>query len=1187
MKKKIYNICGVALALVLVFSLFGAFVPARQVEAQGTTPNTWQAINLPSAGIFKIAAADVGDFAVASDGKTIYAVDTQGNNILVSPNNGGRWSVLLNAAGMAALGMTAPARLIAVSPDDPNAIAIVDSSNGAGAVADGTVWISNNGGTTWAALNPVSGANAAAGTSMVTDIAVGPARAGTILGREYVVTTADITGGAVLGGDVLYQGLTTAWTSCVTATGIINYDFTSVAISPGFLGDRAIVAVGSDIVAGDTFVLIFRTSDVAPLATLLTPPGAVALNTATTNSPGDFDPTGVGGRIIASDVALPSDFDPTIPSGMRTFVGYTSGAPAADFNDVYRIDFQTVRKLQTGAANGIFSIAYNGTISGGTLIAGEATVTAVFYTLVHYTTDPQLSQPSWTTSAKSPTGVTNCVVGIDPADPTLVYAGTTGAESAFSVSTNGAVSFNQRSLINTERTVIQDIMLTPDGSTIFMATVDAGAGAGTGAGSASDRESLWKSPVPTSGSSWERIRLSPADWGDAIGDSIIRLSPEWDDVPALYWCDRFTVLPDVGTGIQRSADGGDVFSTRTAPAAIADATVETADILYMTNGGNVFQSTNGAWFFGLPVATGIPGAIYDIAMLPTYPEKPIAGNLIIGGTVAGGVMISSNSGASWRPLTTFIAGGRNMQVIGDVDYANNNTVYAADAAPGSGIWRYVIGTSTVWENIGSPAGLATAMPATATMTGLAMQGKALYSSWTAAVAAAPGVVADAFTITGAAAIDAGNVTVLAGSLLATSTSAGVTLGGVAAPFSFPILPGAGAVAFTFPAAGGVITFTATTANSTGTWAITGGAPVAAITANLDGDEAIAPAGGNWVLTDTAVAAGVGAAASGAERSLVPTLPVIANWIFESMDVGAVAANFNTTPNALRIAGNATGVSLWAINTAANTVMAYDDTMAKTSPDLTVPSEVPIDPVSGRNAEFNITWKAMSNATTFQAEIYTDAKCTQRVLTTGAAYIPPNPLSPAWVVLANQLVAGTDYYVRARARNQTPGDAIRSGWSKVAKLTIAGGERVEVSYLGVQPLGPEPGATDVPLSPGFTWAPYAGSTKYEFQLATDAGFSDILAEAKVAATGYKYDGKLDYATTYFWRARGIEPTATDWSPVASFTTEKAPPPPPAPPPPTPEPPPPVVTPAIIWTIIGIGAILVIAVIILIVRTRRIA
>jgi len=1161
-------------ALVLVFSMAAAFIPVDLPLAEaapGTTPNQWQVISLPSGATFNVAAADVGDFAVAGDGATIYAVDTQGNQILVSPNSGGRWSLLPNPPAP----FVGPARLIAVSPDNPNAIAIVDSFNGALTVADGTVWISNNGGTTWAQLAAVISNGSAAGTAVTTDIAIGPTRAGTILNREYFVTVADGAAGPTVGGDILFMGLSTAWSSIsFNAAGLAAsaFDFTSVAMSPGFLGDRSIAAVGSS--AGGTFLFLFQTSDVAPLATLLAPPGAILIEVTSTIglSPLDYDGAGAPTQMIASDIALPSDWDPTFPSGMRTYVSWTAGG-AGRFDDVYRVDFQTVRKLQTGsaAANGIYSIAYNGTIAGGTLIAGEANPTAAFYTQVFYTTDPQVSQPSWTTSAKSPTGVTNCVVDIDPADPTRCYAGTTGAESAFSVSNNGAVSFNQRSLINTERTVIQDIMLTPDGSTMFMASVDAAAGVGTGAGSASDRESLWMSPTPTAGSSWERIRMSPADWGDVIGGSIIRLNPEWDDGPTIYWLDQ------LGTGIQRSTDGGNVFGTRTAPAPIADAAVENSDILYMANALNVFQSTNGAWFFGLPVATGGPGAIFDLAMCPTYPEKPVAGNLIAGFTAAGGVMLSTNSAASWRPLSAFVAGGTFMSALADVNYAENNTVYAADATAGSGVWRYVVGTSTVWENI-RPVTAASAM------TGLAMQGKALYGSWTAAVGGVGAVAADSFTITATAADAASTITVTVGSVTAIGTGAGVTVGGVLPGIPVNITPGMGAVALVFPAGINTILFTCTTAGTSGVWAPGAGTTTAAMTTDVDVDGAVGPAGGVFTLPDTAVVAVGAAAASGAERSLVPTLPVIANWVFESMDIGAVAANFNSAPNALRVSSGS--INLWAINTAANTIMAYDDTMALSVPELTIPESVPIDAVSGRNAEFVISWKSMSNATTFEVEIHTDSACTQRVLTTGNVYIPPSPLSPTWVVLPNQLVAGADYYVRARARDQMPGDRIRSNWSKVIKLSVAGGERVQVSYLGVQPLGPTPGATGVPISPGFTWSPYAQATTYEFKLAKDAALADIVAEAKVTTTGFKYDGNLDYNNTYFWAARGIEPTVTDWGPVASFTTEKAPAAPPAPPAAPPEPAPPIVTPAIIWTIIGIGAILVIAVIVLIIRTRRV-
>ena len=79
MKTKIYKICGVALALVLVFSLAGAFIPTNQAQAQGTTPNSWGSTGPPTTATQKLRpAGDVTDMAVAGDSKTIYSVDAAG-----------------------------------------------------------------------------------------------------------------------------------------------------------------------------------------------------------------------------------------------------------------------------------------------------------------------------------------------------------------------------------------------------------------------------------------------------------------------------------------------------------------------------------------------------------------------------------------------------------------------------------------------------------------------------------------------------------------------------------------------------------------------------------------------------------------------------------------------------------------------------------------------------------------------------------------------------------------------------------------------------------------------------------------------------------------------------------------------------------------------------------------------------
>jgi len=98
------------------------------------------------------------------------------------------------------------------------------------------------------------------------------------------------------------------------------------------------------------------------------------------------------------------------------------------------------------------------------------------------------------------------------------------------------------------------------------------------------------------------------------------------------------------------------------------------------------------------------------------------------------------------------------------------------------------------------------------------------------------------------------------------------------------------------------------------------------------------------------------------------------------------------------------------------------------------------------------------------------------------------------------------------------------------------------------------------------------------------------------TVWTWDEDLQYSTTYYWRVRAVVGTVTSGWTEASFTTMAKPVPPqppivipPANPPPIinipPAPAPVYTTPAYLWAVIIIGAILVIAVIVLIVRTRR--
>jgi len=171
------------------------------------------------------------------------------------------------------------------------------------------------------------------------------------------------------------------------------------------------------------------------------------------------------------------------------------------------------------------------------------------------------------------------------------------------------------------------------------------------------------------------------------------------------------------------------------------------------------------------------------------------------------------------------------------------------------------------------------------------------------------------------------------------------------------------------------------------------------------------------------------------------------------------------------------------------------------------------------------------------------------------------------------------------------------------------------------VAPESGATGVSLTPTFAWDAVDDADGYFFQMADNANFVAPLVKldgdyGRLIVTAYAYVTKLPYSTPYYWRVKAVSGTEaagdlvdSDW--VSAVFVTMAEPEEPVPPvviepyeppiievqiPPTPiiepivevvTPPATPITPAWIYAIIGVGAVLVIAVIVLIVRTRRVA
>jgi hypothetical protein len=122
-------------------------------------------------------------------------------------------------------------------------------------------------------------------------------------------------------------------------------------------------------------------------------------------------------------------------------------------------------------------------------------------------------------------------------------------------------------------------------------------------------------------------------------------------------------------------------------------TLEESGTLHYAFGSRVYTSLDyGATW--LSADAGI-GTIFMIAMAPAYPVLPAAWHVLVGGT-EGAASYSTDGGATFTSLPSLPVGG-NVQIAADTDYANNNTIYAGSS--NGNVYRYVIGTSTVWEDI--------------------------------------------------------------------------------------------------------------------------------------------------------------------------------------------------------------------------------------------------------------------------------------------------------------------------------------------------------------------------------------------------------------------------------------------------------------------------------------------------------
>jgi hypothetical protein len=313
--------------------------------------------------------------------------------------------------------------------------------------------------------------------------------------------------------------------------------------------------------------------------------------------------------------------------------------------------------------------------------------------------------------------------------------------------------------------------------------------------------------------------------------------------------------------------------------------------------------------------------------------------------------------------------------------------------------------------------------------------------------------------------------------------------------------------------------------------------------------------------------------------------------------------------------------LWATNdedAGCHEVWFYEDTLA-TQVILATPAE---GTQIGDPEEVTLTWEALCDGWRYEVDLYRYCvECPDEEEEVDVDYVECEEdcdgcSDETCCLVVEDLAPGSTYYWSVRVvaieceesgcyacvdddDYGNYGDDVvpmLSKWSEeqtfVTEMTA-----VDWHYL----CSPECGGDDIIITPNFSWEGVTDATSYEIQLATNEDFDPVIASGTSTVNAWLGAPELEYGTTYYWRVRTIKNGVTsDWA-TCIFTTMAEPAPEQfccqdcglcfdtradleahwnathAPVEPS--------TPFYIWVIIAIGALLAIAVIILIVRTRR--
>ncbi|MBM3142468.1 MAG: hypothetical protein FJ005_05410 [Chloroflexi bacterium] len=655
----------------------------------------WTRIDTPGGIIGRndiTSPSEVSRIAIGSDGKTFYAVDianadtTTGSKALYkSTDKGISWS---DAISRYLYQSMSPAEQnffrvwdIAVAPDDVNFVAVV--TNDSTTNLPWNVWVSTDGGVGWENTNCPAGGN-------ISTIDISP-NYGT---RDIAIGTRTGTGGGTI-----WMVKTPGYNNWV-AQGFTG-DVMALKFSPSYRNDATIAIVYSDTTG------TYLNAGIHDLNANTTDWTVIYVNPQPEITTGESGSSPKADQIISADLELPSDFSGQA-SSLRRFYISIDDAGTTNNGGIYRFDNTLGYRLMSATmTKRISSIAYYGTYASGKLLAGEVLGNPCSATVLTWFTDAPTTCPipCWYPAMKPPTGAAgtdNCTgsgygnAQIDwSPDGTTAYVGTASSktlapgvnwpnpymtgedldESAFSLSRNNGEIWNQLAFIDTRISQLLDIAISPDCSTVYLASVNENL-------NCSGFDSVWRSQSSPIGSIWERVLCATTtEQACTTGQTdraILSLAGDKADGQIICWA-------AVGTRkMMWSPDFGDYWASINPGLVIQDMATEDSKTLYVLNATGWVQKftfSGTGWVSHAAVPTELDTG-YSIATAYTglTPDND-KGHIIVGSTGTGiyDVAYSTDGGATFTPIVIQLPTRGNTLVVASSGYKSDGNILAINS----------------------------------------------------------------------------------------------------------------------------------------------------------------------------------------------------------------------------------------------------------------------------------------------------------------------------------------------------------------------------------------------------------------------------------------------------------------------------------------------------------------------------